>query len=191
VNNMARKKIIDKKDESVREAEEAAKKEAKEAKKEKEAERAAKKGKKSSKKTTAKGKEKVAVESEGKTPEEKIDAFNLEELPETKSAETEPSEIEQEMEKEEGEEKEEIQEERFYIVPLAKGYHKGASWYRSHKAISVLRVFVKRHMKPEGDVYISQELNERIWENGIRNPPRKIRIRCTKSVDGVVRAYLA
>ena len=46
-------------------------------------------------------------------------------------------------------------------------------------------------MKPEGDVYISQELNERIWEKGNRNPPRKIRIRCTKSVDGVVRAYLA
>ena len=87
---------------------------------------------------------------------------------------------------------EEIQEERYYVVPLAKkGFEKSPRWKRSKKAMIVLREFLTRHMKPEGDVYISQELNERVWENGIKNPPRKIRIRCTKSVDGIVRAYLA
>ena len=47
-------------------------------------------------------------------------------------------------------------------------------------------------MKPEAElVYISQEINERLWENGIKNPPRKIRIRAVKTVEGLVRVYLA
>lgn len=119
---------------------------------------------------------------------EDVDAFDLEEIPET---EEELSEIEQEI-KDEEEFDEEIQEERFYVVPLAKkGYEKGPKWRRAKKAIKVLREFLTRHMKPEGEVYISQEVNERIWERGIKHPPRKIRIRVTKSVDGIVRAYLA
>lgn len=193
---MAKKKIIEHKEEGSAEAAAAAKKEAKI---EKEAQKEAKKAKKSSKgKLKEKAEEAEVSEKAAETKKSKktktdedIDAFNLEEIPEGAEKEAETSEIEQEIAGEEAEEKEEIQEERIYIVPLAKGYHKGASWYRSHKAIAVLRAFVTRHMKPQGDVYISQELNERIWENGIKNPPRKIRIRCTKSVDGIVRAYLA
>ncbi|XDF89326.1 50S ribosomal protein L31e [Promethearchaeum syntrophicum] len=84
-----------------------------------------------------------------------------------------------------------MQEERYYVVPLARKFQRVPRWKRSKKAIIVLREFLTRHMKPEGEVYISQELNERVWENGIKNPPRKIRVRVTKSVDGVVRAYLA
>ncbi|MHA1775356.1 MAG: 50S ribosomal protein L31e [Promethearchaeota archaeon] len=95
-------------------------------------------------------------------------------------------------ESEEEEFEEEIQEERFYVVPLAKkGFEKAPRWKAAKKAIKVLQKFLTRHMKPEGPVYISPEINERIWENGIKNPPRKIRVRVTKSVDGIVRAYLA
>ncbi|MHA1719036.1 MAG: 50S ribosomal protein L31e [Promethearchaeota archaeon] len=123
------------------------------------------------------------------TPAEDVDAFDLEETP---VSEEELSEIEQEIKEAESEFEEEIQEERYYVVPLAKkGFEKVPRWKRSKKAIIVLREYLTRHMKPEGEVYISQELNERIWENGIKNPPRKIRIRVTKSVDGIVRAYLA
>ena len=121
-------------------------------------------------------------------PKEDVDAF---ELKEATVSEEELSEIEQEIKEAETEFDEEIQEERYYVVPLAKKFQKSPRWKRSKKAIIVLREFLVRHMKPEGDVFISQELNERVWENGIKNPPRKIRIRCTKSVDGVVRAYLA
>ncbi len=122
-------------------------------------------------------------------PKEDVDAFDLEETP---VSEEELSEIEQEIKEAETEFEEEIQEERYYVVPLAKkGFELVPRWKRSKKAILVLREFIVRHMKPEGDVYIAQELNERVWENGIKNPPRKIRVRVTKSVDGIVRAYLA
>jgi len=119
---------------------------------------------------------------------EDIDAFDLEKVPDD---EEEVSDLEQEMTEEE-EFEEEIQEERFYVVPLAKkGFERAARWKASKKAVKVLQEFLVRHMKPEGEVYISQDLNERIWERGIKHPPRKIRIRVTKSTDGIVRAYLA
>ena len=138
------------------------------------------------KKVTPPEEEKEKIEE---VPKDDVDAFDLEEAP---VSEEELSEIEQEIKEAETEFEEEIQEERYYVVPLAKkGFEKVPRWKRSKKAIIVLREFLTRHMKPEGDVYISQELNERVWENGIKNPPRKIRVRVTKSVDGVVRAYLA
>ena len=120
-------------------------------------------------------------------PKEDVDAFELKEAP---VSEEELSEIEQEIKEAETEFDEEIQEERYYVVPLARSFQRVPRWKRSKKAMIVLREFLVRHMKPEGDVYIAQELNERVWENGIKNPPRKIRVRVTKSVDGIVRAYL-
>ena len=129
------------------------------------------------------------IEEIEEIPKEDVDAF---ELKEAAVSEEELSDIEQEIKEAETEFDEEIQEERYYVVPLAKkGFEKSPRWKRSKKAMIVLREFLTRHMKPEGDVFVSQELNERVWENGIKNPPRKIRIRVTKSVDGVVRAYLA
>ena len=121
------------------------------------------------------------------TPEEDIDAFDLNEVP--KEEEEEVTDIEREMAGQEFEE--EIQEERFYNIPLAKEFLKTPKWKRAKRAVKITREFLTRHMKPVGPVYLSQELNERIWENGIKSPPRKLRVRVTKSVDGVVRAYLA
>jgi len=130
----------------------------------------------------------IPVEIKKEEDPEDIDAFDLEKVPEEGE---EVSDLEQEMTEEEDFE-EEIQEERFYVVPLAKkGYERTARWRASKKAVKVLQEFLVRHMKPEGTPYISQDVNERIWERGIKHPPRKIRIRVTKSTDGVVRAYLA
>ena len=130
----------------------------------------------------------IPVEIAKEEDPEDIDAFDLEKVPEEGE---EVSDLEQEMTEEEDFE-EEIQEERFYVVPLAKkGYERTARWRASKKAVKVLQEFLVRHMKPEGTPYISQDVNERIWERGIKHPPRKIRIRVTKSTDGVVRAYLA
>ncbi|MBD3353481.1 MAG: 50S ribosomal protein L31e [Candidatus Lokiarchaeota archaeon] len=84
---------------------------------------------------------------------------------------------------------EEIQEERIYNVPLAREFMKAPKWKRSKKAMTALKDFVIRHMKPEA-LYIDPEVNSRMWENGIKNPPRKLRIRVTKSVEGLVRVFL-
>ncbi len=122
---------------------------------------------------------------------EEIEEFSLDEI----SDEEEVSEVfEEELEEfeeieEEEAPKEEIIDERIYIIPLAKARH-GPRNKRAKKAIRYLREFMERHFKPESLV-ISQEVNEAIWARGIQKPPRKIKIRATKNIDGLVVCYLA
>ena len=133
---------------------------------------------------------KITKEESEKTSK-KIDELSLDEVADKIDAfDEEPSELEREVQASESEFDEEIAEERIYTIPLAKGFKKAKNWKRTKKAVKILREFIDRHMKPEA-VYISQEVNERLWENGIRNPPRKIRVRVTKTVEGLVRVLLA
>ncbi len=74
--------------------------------------------------------------------------------------------------------------DRTYNVPL------GRAWIypkqrRSKRAVKLLREFAIRHGKSD-QVKISEKVSEQIWENGIRNPPRKIKIRLIKDKDGLV-----
>jgi large subunit ribosomal protein L31e len=129
------------------------------------------------------------VEEEGKI--EEIEEFSLDDI----SEDEEISEIfEEGLEgREEAEEveapEEEIIDERIYVVPLAKARHGPRNKY-AKKAIRYLREFMTRHFKPESLV-ISQEVNEKIWSRGIQKPPRKLKVRATKNVDGLVVIYLA
>jgi large subunit ribosomal protein L31e len=80
-------------------------------------------------------------------------------------------------------------EERMYTVPLSRTRY--VPYYkRSSKAIKLIRAFFTRHMKAER-VIITKDLNEAIWTNGIRNPPRKVKIRATKDAEGNVTLYPA
>jgi len=129
------------------------------------------------------------LEESGEEEEiEEIEEFSLDEI----SEEEEVSEIfEEEIEELEEEEevpKEEIIDERIYVVPLAKA-RRGPRTKWAKKAIRYLRAFIYRHFKPESLV-ISQEVNEAIWARGIQKPPRKIKIRVTKNIDGLVVCYL-
>jgi len=131
-------------------------------------------------------------DSEVEEPEEieEIDEFGLDKI----SEEEEISEIFEEglEEREEIEEeeapKEEIIDERIYIVPLAKA-RKGPRNKRAKKAVRYLREYMTRHFKPESLV-ITQEVNEKIWERSIQKPPRKLKVRATKNIDGLVVVYL-
>jgi len=123
---------------------------------------------------------------------EEIDEFSLEDY----SEEDEISEIFEEglegredFEEPEITKEEEIIDERIYVVPLAKARH-GPRNKRAKKSIRYLREYMIRHFKPESLV-ISQEVNEKIWSRGIQKPPRKLKIRCTKNIDGLVVVYLA
>jgi large subunit ribosomal protein L31e len=188
---MAKKKVIIKK-----QPEDSKKKDKKKAVK---AERV--KGKKSKKKAVKIIKEEKSskkikpqlTEEESERTSEEIDALELDEVTDEISAfDEETSDIEKEVLASEEEIEEEIQEERIYTVPLAKEFMKTKNWKKTKKAVKALKQFVIRHMKPEAElVYLSQEINERLWENGIKNPPRKIRIRAVKTVEGLVRVYLA
>ncbi|MFX0103303.1 MAG: 50S ribosomal protein L31e [Candidatus Hodarchaeota archaeon] len=88
----------------------------------------------------------------------------------------------------ETEEKEDITEERLYTVPLGKAYLRPPK-KRAKKAIRIIREFFQRHMKAD-ELVILPEVNERVWEYGIEKPPRKIKIRATKSIEGIVTLYL-
>ena len=137
--------------------------------------------------------EKIEEEGEEEVEEEieEIEEFSLDEI----SEEEEISEIfEEEIgEIEEAEAieapKEEIIDERIYIIPLVKA-RRGPRNKWAKKSIRFLREYMERHFKPES-LIISQEVNEKIWERGIKKPPRKLKVRATKNIDGLVVVYLA
>ncbi len=116
-----------------------------------------------------------------------IEEFSLDEISEEEVSEVFEEELE-ELEEEEAP-KEEIIDERIYVIPLAKARH-GPRNKRAKKAIRFLREFMERHFKPES-LIISQPVNEKIWSRGIQKPPRKIKVRATKNIDGLVVVYLA
>jgi large subunit ribosomal protein L31e len=122
---------------------------------------------------------------------EEIEEFSLDEISEEEEiSEIFEEEIEEREEIEEEEApKEEIIDERIYIVPLAKA-RKGPRNKRAKKAIRYLREYMNRHFKPESLV-ITQEVNEAIWAQGIQKPPRKLKVRATKNIDGLVVVYLS
>lgn len=79
--------------------------------------------------------------------------------------------------------------ERIYTVPLGRAWI-AQKFRRAEKAMSVLKQFTERHMKPT-EIIIDPSVNEAIWAHGIKNPPRKIRVKMTKDSDGVVTVELA
>lgn len=121
---------------------------------------------------------------------EEIEEFSLDEISEEEVSEVFEEELEEleELEEEEAP-KEEIIDERIYVIPLAKA-RRGPRNKWAKKAIRYLREFMERHFKPES-LIISQPVNEKIWSRGIQKPPRKIKVRATKNIDGLVVVYLA
>lgn len=68
-------------------------------------------------------------------------------------------------------------EERIYTIPLRKAY-RAPRPRRANKAISIVKEFIKRHMKVK-EVVIGESINHAIWKRGIQKPPRRIRIHAT------------
>ncbi|MBI4152570.1 60S ribosomal protein L31 [Candidatus Woesearchaeota archaeon] len=79
--------------------------------------------------------------------------------------------------------------ERTYNVPLRKEYQKVPNWKRTNKAVVALRQFLARHMKTE-DVRLAKDVNEKLWQHGIKNPPHHVKVTVTKDEKGIARAEL-
>jgi large subunit ribosomal protein L31e len=120
---------------------------------------------------------------------EEIEEFDIEESTEEDAVSEVFEEELEEFEEEEEEVKEEIIDERIYTVPLAKA-RKGPRNKWAKKSVRYLKEFMERHFKPE-TLVISQEVNEAIWKRGIQKPPRKLKVRATKNIDGLVVVYLS
>ena len=85
---------------------------------------------------------------------------------------------------------EEIVEERIYTIPFYPKLNSVPRKQRTPRALRLLSEFVVRHMKAS-KVWVSPEVNEKMWTRGIEKPPRKIEVRLSKDVEGVVEVYLA
>ena len=120
---------------------------------------------------------------------EEIEEFEIEEMSEEEAVSEVFEEELEEFEEEEEEIKEEIIDERIYTVPLAKA-RRGPRNKWANKSVRYLKEFMERHFKPE-TLVISQEVNEAIWKRGIQKPPRKLKVRATKNIDGLVVVYLS
>jgi large subunit ribosomal protein L31e len=81
--------------------------------------------------------------------------------------------------------------ERTMNIPL-KATKMAPRTKRAKRAIKEIRENVMRHMKVSEDrVWIDTALNEKIWERGIQNPPKRISVKVVKFDDGLVEVSLA
>jgi large subunit ribosomal protein L31e len=108
-------------------------------------------------------------------------------------------EIEEEAEEEAEEIKPEIVDERIYTIPLSRAWITPRR-KRAPRAVRLVRGFIERHMKISGGtegegeaarLVIANEVNEKIWSRGIEKPPRRIKVRAARDVEGTVTVYLA
>ncbi|HJJ22949.1 MAG TPA: 50S ribosomal protein L31, partial [Nitrosopumilus sp.] len=74
--------------------------------------------------------------------------------------------------------------ERVYTINLGKALL-SQSQHRAVRAINMIREFARHHMKVE-EIKIEEELSHQIWAKGVRSPPRKIRVRMSKTDEGYV-----
>ena len=71
---------------------------------------------------------------------------------------------------------------RDYTVNLHKRLHKATFKRKAPKAVKEIVKFAKQHMLTE-DVRVDQRLNQFLWSNGVRNVPRRVRVRISRRRD--------
>lgn len=74
--------------------------------------------------------------------------------------------------------------ERVYTINLGK-VKLSQSQHRAVRAINMIKEFARHHMKVE-TIKIEEELAHQVWAKGVRSPPRKIRVRMSKTDEGYV-----
>ena len=74
--------------------------------------------------------------------------------------------------------------ERVYTINLGK-VKLSQSQHRAVRAINIIREFAQHHMKVE-TIKIEEELAHEVWAKGVRSPPRKVRVRMSKTEEGYV-----
>jgi len=79
--------------------------------------------------------------------------------------------------------------ERTYTIPLRREVHKSPDYKRAKKAVSVIKLFLERHMK-SADIKIGRHLNLLLWEKGIKNPPPSVKVTAIREEDGSVKVEL-
>ena len=71
---------------------------------------------------------------------------------------------------------------RDYTINLHKRLHKISFKQKAPKALKEVAAFAKQNMLTD-DVRIDQRLNQFLWSSGIRNVPRRVRVRMSRRRD--------
>ena len=80
--------------------------------------------------------------------------------------------------------------ERIITIPM-RATKMAPRTKRAAREIKEIRDNIARHMKADVEkIWIDKSLNEKIWERGIQNPPRKITVKAVKFEDGLVEVSL-
>lgn len=74
--------------------------------------------------------------------------------------------------------------ERVYTINLGKVLLSPNN-QRAKRAINMIKEFARHHMKTE-EIKIEEDVAQQVWSRGIRSPPRKIRVRMTKTDEGYI-----
>jgi len=74
--------------------------------------------------------------------------------------------------------------ERVYTINLGKVLLSPDN-QRAKRAVNMIREFARHHMKIQ-QVKIEEDVSHLLWSRGIKHPPRKIRVRMTKTDEGYV-----
>jgi len=74
--------------------------------------------------------------------------------------------------------------ERVYTINLGKVLL-SVDTHRAPRAINMIKEFARHHMKTS-EIKIEEDLAHIIWSKGVRSPPRKIRVRMSKTDEGYV-----
>lgn len=82
--------------------------------------------------------------------------------------------------------------EREYIIPLRSQVLKVPRYKKANKATKTIKEFLARHMKvPDRDlskIKLDLQINEIVWQRGIKKPIHKIKVKAIKEEDGIVKA---
>jgi len=74
--------------------------------------------------------------------------------------------------------------ERVYTINLGKVLLSPDN-QRAKRAVNMIKEFARHHLKIE-QVKIEEDVSHLLWARGIKHPPRKIRVRMTKTDEGYV-----
>src|SRR3989338_997434 len=79
--------------------------------------------------------------------------------------------------------------EQTYNIPLRSEVMKAPRYKRAKKAVRAVREFLIRH-SGSSDIRLGKHLNEKLWQQGIKNVPHFIKVDTIKDGKGTVTAEL-
>ena len=149
-----------------------------------------------------KGKEEILEKVQDTPVETTTEEETVDEIEENEENIVEEEEEPEPKSSKKKDEDEDIVEERIYTIPLGRALVRPPK-KRAPRAITLIREFIKKHMKMDTSAItemergelpklsISNAVNEKIWSRSIKKPPRKIRVRVTKDKEDNVKVFLA